>query len=389
MLEQTVGAPASQHRGVNKMVKILSIGLIVLSLVHGLIHLMGFLAYWPLATIPDLPYKTSLLGGRLDVGPAGMRIYSLFWLLATLGFVGSAMLLALNRPAWAPLLLAAALLSLVISVLDWGQAWRGALINGFILLALFVVFGFRTAPAPFPLYRASASPVTTQSIPAGLPAPVERFIRYTYGDGVPVYHSAVITGRGTLRFMDVTMPARIRFSHIPTRGYHHYLETTFYGIPVFKVNEHYLDGHTRFELPFGVQENEPELNSAANQGLWAEMVAYPAVWVTDERVRWEGIDDTSARLYIPFGDQEQELVVTFAPDGSSIKRIETMRFKNIGGKQMRWWGEIKPGGYRFGESPVQHWEINWEDESSPWLVAEIEDILFNADLDQYIQQKGS
>jgi hypothetical protein len=370
------------------MIKIMSTGLILLSLIHGLIHLMGFVAYWPLASIPDLPYKTSLLGGRLEIGPGGMRIYSLFWLLSALVFLSAALLLALNRPIWAPLMLAAGLLSLVISVLDWNQAWRGALINGLILLALFVVFGFRTIPAPFPLYRAPASPVTTQPIPDGLPEPVERFIRYTYGDGVPVYHSAVISGRGSVRFMGVTMPARLRFSHIPTRGYRHYLEATFYGIPIFKVNEHYLDGRTRFELPFGVQENEPEMNSAANQGLWAEMIAYPAVFVTDERLRWEAIDETTARLHIPYGDQEQELLFTFAPDGSAIERVETIRFKGVGGEQLRWWGEISPGSNRYGLPSLQHWEINWEDEDGPWLVAEVEDILFNAELEQFIEQKG-
>ena len=370
------------------MVKILSIGLIILGLIHGLIHLMGFLAFWPVTAIPNLPYKTTLLAGRLEVGQVGMRIYSLFWLLAGLGFVGAVLLLALNRPIWAPLMLAAALLSLLVSVLDWDQAWRGALVNVFVLLALFVVFGFRTMPAPFPLYRAPTGRVTIQPIPDGLPEPVERFIRHTYGDGVPVYHSAVITGRGTVRFMGVTMPARIRFTHIPVKGYHHYLETTFYGIPIFKVNEHFLDGRTHFELPFGVQEDEPELNSAANLGLWAEIIAYPAVFVTDERVRWEAIDETSARLYIPFGDQEQELVFTFSSDGSSIERIETLRFRDVGGKQMRWWGDMGPGSNRYGLSSLQHWEINWEDETGPWLVAEVEDILFNADLEGYIQQKG-
>jgi hypothetical protein len=377
-----------RQKGVLKMVKLLSIGLIVLGLVHGLIHLMGFLAYWPLATIPDLPYKTSLLGGWVEIGPTGMRIYSVFWLSAALGFVCAVILLALNRPVWAPLMLVSALLSLILSGLDWEQGWRGGLINVFILLALFVIFGFRVAPAPFPVYRAPASPVTTEPIPSGLPAPVDAFIRSMYGDEVPVYHSAVITGRGSLRFMGVTMPARIRFSHIPERGYHHYVETTFYGVPVFRVNEHYLDGRARFELPFGVQENEHELNSAANQGLWAEMVAYPAVFVTDERVRWEARNENSARLFIPFGEQEQELVFSFAPDGSSIERVETMRYKEVGDEKMRWWGEMKPGTDRFGWSSIQHWEINWEDEKGPWLVAEIEDIYFNADLEQYIEQKG-
>jgi hypothetical protein len=41
---------------------------------HGVAHLPGFLVSWQLATLPDLPYSTTLFAGRLDVGDAGTRI---------------------------------------------------------------------------------------------------------------------------------------------------------------------------------------------------------------------------------------------------------------------------------------------------------------------------
>ena len=68
--------------------------------------------------------------------------------------------------------------------------------------------------------------------------------------------------------MGVTMPARLRFSHQAGYNYRHYMETTFYGFPVIKVNEHFIAGHSRLELPFGVVENDPVVDAAANQGLW-------------------------------------------------------------------------------------------------------------------------
>ena len=45
-----------------------------LILIHGLIHLLGFVAYWPLREIAELPYKTTLLEGRWSVGATGMRL---------------------------------------------------------------------------------------------------------------------------------------------------------------------------------------------------------------------------------------------------------------------------------------------------------------------------
>ena len=248
------------------MLRFLTYFLVAMAVLHGLIHLMGFVAYWPLATVSALPYKTTLLGARLDLGASGMRGFSLAWLLAALGFAAATVALAFGKSWWAPLMLGTVLLSLMICMLDWGVAFRGALIDVVFLLILGVVFGLRAQPAPFTAYTASSTPAETISLPTGLPKPVERYYRLTYGDQIPVYTSAVMTGRGTVRFMGVTLPARMRFTHIAGQAYRHYIEATFSGLPVFKVNERFLEGHTRLELPVGVVENDPGVNSAANQG---------------------------------------------------------------------------------------------------------------------------
>lgn len=36
---------------------------------------MGFVAYWPLTAIAELPYKTALAGGHWNVGPGGMKVF--------------------------------------------------------------------------------------------------------------------------------------------------------------------------------------------------------------------------------------------------------------------------------------------------------------------------
>jgi len=371
------------------MIRVLSILLAAFAGIHGLIHLMGFVAYWPLAKIEELPYKTSLLSGKLELGVAGMRVYSLFWLLATIVFVIAAIVLGLRKPVWAPLMLGATLLSLVLCVLDWRAAFRGAWIDVFFLLVLFVVFGLRVQPAPFPAYTGIPAPVTTRPIPAGLPEPVERFYNAYHGDEVPVYSSAVVDLRGTVRFMGITFPARYRFSHLTGRDYRHYFETTFWGIPVMKVNERYVDGHGRMELPFGVVENDPGIESAANQGLWAETMAFfPAVLLTDERVRWEAVDDTTAKVYVPYGESEQVFTVQFDPQTGLLDQLETLRYRDEKLGAIRWWCEmIRDENSNGGDSPIRI-TAAWEDEGTPWLMGEAERTVFNADLSSYIRQTG-
>jgi hypothetical protein len=372
------------------MLRILSISLAVFAILHGLIHLMGFVAYWPLANVSDLPYKTNLLNGRLEIGASGMRIFSLVWLLAAVGWIVAGGLLALGRPSWAPLMLGAALLSLVICILDWGAAFRGGLIDLVFLVILFFVFGLRVQPAPLPAYTAAAAyPAETAPIPEGLPAPVERFYRLTYPDGrLPVYRSAVISGRGTMRIMGIRFPARVRFVHNTGYDYRHYLEGTFYGFPIFKANEHFIDGHARLELPVGVTENDPAVDSAANQGLWAEMSVYPAAYLTDERVRWEAVDETTARLYVPWQEGEQVFTVHFDPQSGRILRMETLRNRDAKSGQILWTaGSLTIPGR--GSLPARDLQTaTWADEGTPWLVIENDEVVYNTDVSQYILQKG-
>jgi hypothetical protein len=37
-----------------------------------------------------------------------------------------------------------------------------------------------------------------------------------------------------------------------------------------KVNEHYLDGKSLFELPFATHDNDASTNQGANLAVWAE-----------------------------------------------------------------------------------------------------------------------
>lgn len=207
------------------------------------------------------------------------------------------------------------------------------------LFILFLVIGLRVQPAPFPVFSAPAGAIERIPLPSGLPAPVERFYRQTYGDSIPVYHSAVMTGRGPMTLMGVTFPTRMRFSHISGHGYRHYFEATFYGLPVIKVDEWFLDGYYRLELPFGVVENDPCAASGANQGLWAESLMYPALFLTDPRVRWEAIDETHAGLVVPYGDSEQMFTLQFDPDSGELVRYETNRCHDKDGGMLRWWGD--------------------------------------------------
>ena len=88
--------------------------------------------------------------------------------------------------------------------------WSAAGLAGLLLLGW---LGFKVTPTPFPAISSAAATPQTVPRPSGLPAPVERFYRLTYGERIPVITSAVITGRATIRPIPggPTLPARFRF----------------------------------------------------------------------------------------------------------------------------------------------------------------------------------
>jgi hypothetical protein len=372
-----------------KMMRILFYVAVVTVILHGLIHLLGFVAYWPLGEIAELPYKTTLLNGRFNVGQTGMRLFGLLWLMAAVGLVGSAAGLVAEQSWWLPLMFAAVLVSLVVTVLDWSNAFRGALLSLVMLVPLLLIVGLRIQPRPFSAYPQPTQPLSTTALPTDLPAPVARYYQTIMGDEVPVVETAVITGRGTLRFMGITFPTRLRFTHDAGQGYRHYIEATIFGLPILKVNERYLDGQARMQLPVGTIENEPKVDMAANLGLWGESIWLPSIYLTDSRVRWEAIDETTARLIVPFAADEDTFTVYFDPETGLIAGMEAMRYKEATStEKILWQLDILAWDKFQGRLIPSRSTVTWADEGSPWLVIELEDITYNADVQEYIRAEG-
>lgn len=266
------------------------------------------------------------------------------------------------------------------------------IVLGFLIALFFLGWlGIKIKSKPFPPYSQKSGPFETVPLPAGLPGPVERFYRQVYGDELPVITSAVISGRATLQMKPgfPKLPARFRFIHNAGKDYRHYIEATFFGMPLMKVNERYVDGSSLFELPFGVFENDPNITQGAVLGLWAESVWFPSIFVTDARVHWAPVDEYTALLYVPFGDQEEDFVVRFDPETGLIRYMEAMRFRDAGDQAKILWitealqGETTPG---TGLSAVG--SATWFDTGKPWAVFTLEDVVFNVDVSQYIRQKG-
>ena len=112
------------------------VALIGVLVVHGIAHLPGFAVPWRLLVSPELPYRTTILAGRIDIGDAGVRAVGLAWAAAAAAFIALAWSLWAGLPWTRTLIACAVAFSLVLCVAGWPDARIGVAANILILVML-------------------------------------------------------------------------------------------------------------------------------------------------------------------------------------------------------------------------------------------------------------
>ena len=104
----------------------MSIGLGILMILHGLVHLMGFVKAFNLTELKEIKQEIS-------------RPMGLLWLTTVLLFGGSAAALLLGETWWWPITIASIVLSQIVIALHWKEAKWGTIANIIILAGLVLI----------------------------------------------------------------------------------------------------------------------------------------------------------------------------------------------------------------------------------------------------------
>jgi len=266
-----------------------------------------------------------------------------------------------------------------------------AVVASLIVLALVGGWlGLQVKASSFPAITPTSSP-SIIPLPASLPEPVLRFARAVFGDTLPDVQSAVVLGRASLAPTGMPMPTRFRFYYDAGRSSHyHDIQVTWFTLPFLRIHERNLEGHTMLDLSIlGHVEDAPQTNRAAIQGYWSEVLAWvPAIALTDVRVRWEVVDKTTARLYLPGLDDQEALTVSFDADTGLMTTVETMRYQDESRpERWRWFNRILEWGVVDGLHVPVRSQTQWNDDT-PWATWEVEQVIFNVDVSTRLAQFG-
>ena len=291
------------RRTENKYVPMLRIPFLILLYLHAVLHLLGFAKAFGLAALPQLPHTIS-------------RPWGLLWLAAGALLLTTATLLSFASRWWWVVGAVAGVTSQVVIVASWSDARFGTFAN--IALLAGVAWGCAhrgpwSLPAAYERALALATPgrlaeVLTEADLAGLPAPVQRYVRAAGVVGQPRVQNLRATWTGRIRsgpraaWMDFTADQLDTFD-TPRRFF--LMDAVMKGLPVdvfHAFDEHGATMRVRLlSVKSMVDASGAVLTRSETVTLFNDLCLLAPGELVRPAIAWDAIDEHAARAHYTQG----------------------------------------------------------------------------------------
>jgi hypothetical protein len=307
---------------------------LIIVLLHGLIHLLGFIKAFGLQDVRALTMVISR--------PMGM-----LWLAAAVLFVAYGLLFtALYRYDWCVGLLAV-ILSQVLVVMFWKDARFGTMPNVLILVVALVGLGsyllgneFATqVKQDFRHNNSLPADLLTEQDIAHLPATVQEYLRHTKSVGQPKVRNfrAEFTGvmRGGPEEDDMPLHSvQYNFYQDPSRYF--YMTATRKGLPISALHI-YQHRTATFRVKLlnwlkVVDASGEQMNQGETVTLLNDMCFIAPATLIDPRISWEPVNDSTTTAIFHNGNISVSAVLYFNAPGELVNFISKDRFETDGKK---------------------------------------------------------
>jgi hypothetical protein len=212
---------------------------------------------------------------------------------------------------------------------------------------------------------------------AGLPAPVQRYFRAALVDGLRIVAGVALEQTGTFNQSETT-PAWKPFTakqRVVTRRPGYVWDARiamFPGVPV-RVRDAYVAGEGILQaavlglFPVANLRDSGELAKGELMRYFAEMAWYPTALLPSQGVRWEAVDEHSARATLRDGAVTVALIFRFDADDLIEGVRAEARGRMVGAKveHLPWEGRFWSYAARAGMHVPLEGEVSWMHPEGP------------------------
>jgi hypothetical protein len=218
-----------------------------------------------------------------------------------------------------------------------------------------------------------------------LPAPVERYLETAYPGGWPDVTTAVVEGSGRFRRRPLPwMPFRNQIHLRAGLDRVSDMQVVLGRVTLMKVLDAYVDGHGITRVPWGADVGA-KIDQGSVHPLLCEALSLPSCWPRMAGFAWEGVDERTARMLLPFQGGVEAGTVGFDPETGYPRAYDTPRFQGAGPK-VDWHVDLLDW-RRFGAVAFPaRVSAAWANQPGPWLQERFEQVRLGEDVDEPIER---
>ncbi len=356
---------------------------VIIIIIHGLIHLLGFVKGFGFKEVKELTIPVS-------------KSMGIVWLTATILFLAYGILYLLNSKYNWILGLVAVAASQILIITFWKDARFGTIPNIIILLVSIASFGYyqfqkHVQQETINLLNQNKiieNRIVTENDIHYLPEPVKNWLKQCGVVGKPYIYLGKVTQKAAMKMK----PEQQNWMNASAIQYTTINNPAFIWTVNVKMNSFIsFQGRDKFENGKGemlikvnslinvVNEQDKKLNEGSMQRYLGEMVWFPSIALSPY-ITWEQIDDKTAKAIMTFNGTSGSGTFYFNSDGNFIK-FSALRYMGNAPDAMRHEWVLLVEEYKsFEEIKVPSkmtatWKLDSKDWT--WLKLEILDIAYN------------
>lgn len=358
---------------------------LLLLVLHGLIHFAGF-------------FKAFGIGDFKDIEGEMSKIVGLIWLAAGILFLVTTLLYVIDQRYWTWVGLLSVLVSQLLIFTAWSDAKYGTIANVILLVPMLIAF-MGQLPGSFEnRFQAEAEKrmgqVSTQELLnaediAHLPAPVQKYIRYTGAIGKEKVKNFRAVFRGDFKLKpdgDFRDFRSVQYNFIDQPARLFLIESALYGIPVSGLHR-YVGKEATMQIKVAgllqvVDARGPEMNRSETVTLFNDMCYLAPAALIDGHIEWEEIDSTRVRATYTNQGNTISATLYFNATGELVDFSSEDRAESMDGKtytNYRWTTPLSNYRNFEGRKLAANGEAIWHKPDGEYVYAKIhlEQIRYN------------